>query len=246
MSALSRDRPLLAVISYALALSMKLQAIFFLPILIGYLLRRPHAVRTILIIPCVYVALTIPALVGGGNISYWLFVYAHEAREYPYLSVSAPNAFALLSGISLSADVQTILFWIGITLAVVAASIFVYCVVRMARDKDKTLLLYLSFACVLIIPYLLPRMHERYFYLADIFSVLYALADPRKWHSAFLVVGASFLSYMPYLSSQVPALGFAHIVDIRMASMVMLAAIVCVIGDPRLRIVLKKPLFSGN
>jgi Gpi18-like mannosyltransferase len=56
----------------------------------------------------------------------------------------------------------------------------------------------------LLSPFLLPRMHERYFYSADVLSILYAFYFPRRWFVPLLVIGSSFLSYLPFLFGGTP------------------------------------------
>ena len=49
------------------------------------------------------------------------------------------------------------------------------------------------------IPFLLPHMHDRYFYAADILSVVLAYAMPALWLAAPLTQFASLLGYHAYL-----------------------------------------------
>jgi hypothetical protein len=71
-------------------------------------------------------------------------------------------------------------------------------------------------------------MHERYFFLADLLSVLYAAKYARRRFLPLLVVGASLTSYCSYLMRQVP-------VDQRVSALMMLAALVIVAHDLLLR-----------
>jgi Gpi18-like mannosyltransferase len=48
-------------------------------------------------------------------------------------------------------------------------------------------------------PFLLPGVHERYFFAADVLALVYAFYDPRRWYVAVVVQFASLLSYFPYL-----------------------------------------------
>ena len=220
---LLRYQPILASTLFGIALSVKVQAIFFAPVFIGYMLQR-KSTRGFIVIPfIVFVLSVIPVIFGGGDFWYWLFIYAKEAGEYPYLSVSAPSVFAFASNAALSTSLQNLLFWAGIGTAALCASIVCYIV---ATDREKTAekLALLSLISVLIIPYVLPRMHERYFFLADIFSFMYALFNPSEWYIAGMVILASTLSYMPFLSSQVAFLSFAHI-DLRIPALFLFAAL---------------------
>jgi Gpi18-like mannosyltransferase len=60
----------------------------------------------------------------------------------------------------------------------------------------------------LAIPFLLPEMHERYFYLADVVSIVYAFYFPRSFYIAIIVQLCSLLSYAPYFyNTQIVSLG---------------------------------------
>ncbi|MCL4529314.1 MAG: hypothetical protein M1282_07865, partial [Chloroflexi bacterium] len=48
-------------------------------------------------------------------------------------------------------------------------------------------------------PFLLPKMHDRYFYAADIFSIVFAVTTPKMWFLAAAYQVISLLSYTPYL-----------------------------------------------
>jgi len=46
-----------------------------------------------------------------------------------------------------------------------------------------------------MIPYLLPRMHERYFFLAHLVAIVFAFYFPRYWFIPVGVIGVSLFSY---------------------------------------------------
>lgn len=221
--ALLAGAPLLAALAFGTALSVKLQAIFFVPVLVGYLLRKKQTAWYLLIPPAVFLVSVLPAAVAGGRFWYWLFVYAKEAGQYPYLSVSAQSIFAYVQPLGLSAQTTSAAFWLGITVAGALALGIIVLVARM-RSLTPHKLMALSFASVLLLPYFLPRMHERYFYLADLTSALFAFFVPRRAYVPVLVVAASTLAYFPYLSSQVPYLSGMHI-DLRIPASLLLLPI---------------------
>jgi len=56
---------------------------------------------------------------------------------------------------------------------------------------------------VILVPYFLPAMHERYFFLADVLSVVAAFYVPRRlWPVPLLVQFASAFSYVPFLAGR--------------------------------------------
>jgi Gpi18-like mannosyltransferase len=220
------DRPFAAVLAFAVAFCFKFQAVFFLPIVVGYLLRKQETIPYIMLVPLVFIASIVPAWFGGGQFGYWALMYAKQSSQYTDLSMSSQSVFAFVENVALSPAAQNIFFWTGLTVAALAALAVVVCMARAGLSSNQRVLL-LCLLCVALIPYLLPRMHERYFYLADILSVLYALYVSRQWYIPLLVVSASMLSYVPYLS-QVKALSFLPAVDLRIPSLLMLAAFGCI------------------
>lgn len=216
------DAPLAAALLFGLALSVKVQAIFFAPVLIGYLAKRRATMWYAAIPPIVYAVSILPAAIFGGDFFYWLTVYAKQSGEYLYLSVSSPSIFAFVNNLPLAPLAMSVLFWSGIAIAcAVAFAIIVY--IKKTPIHHSSMIVLLSLACVLLVPYFLPRMHERYFYLADMLSVLYVFLKPHRWYLPVLIVGASTLAYMPYLSSQVQFLSSVN-VDLRFPSILLAIA----------------------
>lgn len=206
-----RDKPGFASLSFAVAISLKLQAIFFLPVLLGYLFARKRGWLWVACIPAVFVITLMPAVIAGGSFIDLLFTYVRQAGEFSQLSLSAPNAFGFFIHSTLSPIWIEALSFLGYILSGMIALILTsasYVYARRATRRTEILVL-LSLISALAIPFFLPHMHERYFYMADAISILYALYRPRFWFVPTIVVAASFFSYMPFLSGQVPL--FRHL-----------------------------------
>ncbi|MDQ5955398.1 MAG: hypothetical protein QG621_401 [Patescibacteria group bacterium] len=197
--ALLLELPLFAVIWFGVALSVKLQAVFFLPILIGFLWHRRRLYELVLV-PLIYMAFAVPALVGGAASSDVLMVYLHQSGEYTSLNVSSQSLFAFTDGVQLTSQVQAVLFWCGISVALLVALLGAWLVTHAKKPYEYV---HSALVVALLLPFFLPRMHERYFYLADLFALLYAFYQPRQWFVPLVVIGASLLAYMPFLSGQV-------------------------------------------
>lgn len=227
--AMLADAPLLAAVSFGFAVSIKLQAIFFAPVLAGYLLRGRKTASYVLVPPALFTLSIAPAWLSGGNFWSWFTIYGKQAGEYPYLSVSAQSIFAFVQPLGLSAHATNTLFWLGLVFSGVLALAFVWIAAR-SRILSAQALLILSLMSVLLLPYFLPRMHERYFYLADVISTLYAFFVPRRAFIPVLVVLASTLAYFPYLSSQVSYLTGLHL-DLRIPAALLLLPVALMLFD---------------
>ncbi|MBT3368116.1 MAG: hypothetical protein HN416_13260, partial [Nitrospina sp.] len=63
----------------------------------------------------------------------------------------------------------------------------------------KEQILALAFLSVLIAPFVLPKMHERYFYPADAFAVLFGFYFPQFFYVPIIMISVSLFSFFPYL-----------------------------------------------
>jgi Gpi18-like mannosyltransferase len=111
------------------------------------------------------------------------------------LTYRAPSIYAFVPHDADPAGFRTL----GVVLAA-AAALGLCCLViarRAALTHDRVVTLAAAFA--LGLPFLLPGMHERYFFLADVLTVLLAIHRPRLWPVPLLVQAGSLLAYAPYL-----------------------------------------------
>ena len=191
-----QKRPGLSVAFYALSVAFKLQAIFLAPLFIVLFLRRLIPFKTALVFPAVFIATLIPAFILGRPILELLSIYPLQVTAYPYVSLNAPGVYDLFPTFSLRYPV--VAGNIGMSIALLSIIVIGWILYR-KRQWDTATLLGGALLFSLIIPFLLPRMHERYFYPADILALTFALYTRKNFVLPFLVGGASFLSYLPYL-----------------------------------------------
>ena len=116
-----QDRPTAASIAFSVALSFKLQAVFFLPALIGYILPRKWSLLYLVWIPIVYAITLIPAWLGGGSFWSLLSIYGQQSGEFQALSLSAPSVFSLVNESAISQTFASVLSYLGIIAALVVA-----------------------------------------------------------------------------------------------------------------------------
>jgi Gpi18-like mannosyltransferase len=206
-----RRRPWLACVFFGLSFAFKLQAVFIFPFLLVLVLVKWLPWRSLLAIPAVYLALDIPALAVGASPHYLLTIYSTQTNTYQSLTLGAPNIYQFFA----SGDSSSVLQKVGIALTgLVVLALTAWVVLRRTERKPlrigwrrpeltQNAMVLLATGSVLVVPYLLPAMHERYFYLADVFSVLAAFHLPRRlWYVPMLVQTASFGAYWQYLSTQ--------------------------------------------
>ncbi|MFE4605522.1 glycosyltransferase 87 family protein [Kitasatospora indigofera] len=202
-------RPWWACTFFGIALAFKLQTVFVFPFLLVLLLTRRVPWRALLAVPAVYLLLDVPALLVGADLGQLLTVYSRQTGTYQTLSMNAPSVYLLFQPGDHADGVRRagILLTGAVVLALVA-----WVVLRPAgrgplrpggwtRELTDTQIVLLATTSVVLVPFLLPSMHERYFFLADVLSVVAAFYLPgRLWYLPVLVQLASAGTYLQYLA----------------------------------------------
>ncbi|WP_395728278.1 glycosyltransferase 87 family protein [Nakamurella sp.] len=211
---LLRGRSWWACVFFGLALSFKLQAIFFLPVLLIVLVANRRRLLPLLAVPVTFLVMLLPAAVAGRSWRSLLTVYPDQVtggagsgfgRAGGGFGGGAPS----LSG-GLGAWTQngpTMFQWVGGSVGwevfglVVAAGLLLGLGVLAWRTRPlgEPQIILLTTATVLAVPFFLPQMHERYFYLADVMTIVAAFYLRRFWPVAVAVSASSLLAYAPFL-----------------------------------------------
>ena len=131
----------------------------------------------------------------GGRL-FNLFV---SGKNYSSLTLNAPTVYQWF----LQGDFLTF-SRIGILFSASAICAFIFLVYKKRGEVSGDHIIKISFALLSMVPFFLPRMHERYFFPTDIFSIVYAYYFPRYF---FIPIGMqiiSFFSYGPFLFGNSP------------------------------------------
>lgn len=188
-----RRRPNLSLFFFSVALSFKLQAVFLFPLFIVLLLKRRVPTYSFLIIPATYVLSILPAWLAGRPLMGLLMTYLAQAGLYPDLTLNAPNLYQWLP------NDPGLFGRPGIILAVSLVCLLCLVTYRSGVRLDGDVIVKLSLVSVLLLPFTLPHMHERYFFAADVVSIIYAFYSPKRFFVPIIVGAASLFSYFPFL-----------------------------------------------
>ncbi|MDD3665050.1 MAG: hypothetical protein PHQ65_07285 [Bacteroidales bacterium] len=186
----------IAMLMYGIAFCLKLQSIFFMPVLILLWLCKRINLKSFLYIPMIYFISIIPAWIAGRPLSELLMIYFKQAKSGSLLTLKWPNVYYLL-GEDMFVEMYgkaAIWFTFGV-LFIVFFFLLKICYKIGISDK---LLVSISLLCVMLVTYFLPFMHERYGFIADILCVLYAINYRNKFYVPILHIGISFLAYTRY------------------------------------------------
>jgi Gpi18-like mannosyltransferase len=166
------------MLAFGVAVAFKLQAVFIAPFLLYMVLSRRIGLGYFLLPVLAYAGMLVPAWLAGRPAWDLATVYLEQAGTYRWLSMNSPNPWAFVQYTRLlSYEAGVIL---GTAAAVLAALTFGALAIRWRRLEGSDLLL-LAVVVAATMPYLLPKMHERYFFLADILAFALAVSKPRPW-----------------------------------------------------------------
>jgi Gpi18-like mannosyltransferase len=211
-----RRRETAAWVAFSLAFTVKLQTIFLAPFLLVLLLRRELPWRKGLLVPAIFFVSVVPAWMAGRPLFDVLTTYKTQAEMYKKLTANAPTLYAWLPQQHYELFTPA-----GVIFGGAICLFLVLVAVKSRVPLTPTLLVGLALASVLITPYVLPRMHDRYFFPADIFSILFAFYVPAYVYLPLLIGMVSFFAYQPYLFR-------AEIVPMPWLALALLAAVAVV------------------
>ncbi|MCV6825794.1 MULTISPECIES: glycosyltransferase 87 family protein [Halocynthiibacter] len=200
MAAVLRQRPLLAGLMFAIAVSFKLQAMFFAPFLLGYLLKSPGRmlISAGILFP-VYLLVNAIYLAAGRDLLEVLTIYAGQAQTFTRLSMNAGNFWLMLDMLGpnelLSTQHRSFVL-AGLTAALAAGVAIVFKVLK-APFTLHAMIYYASLSAILM-PFLLPKMHERFFFPAEALLFVAALMYPRFLPVAVLTQLSGIAMYSVY------------------------------------------------
>ena len=186
----------LAAIMFALAFSFKLQAIFVLPAFVVAVILDKIKIKDLIYFPLTFVATLLPAILAGRSIAATLGIYFMQTTQYPELTLNAPSVYQLVSS---KASFESFNF-LGIMLSGFAALLLVFLCFAFKDKIGQKQLVLVFFLSSLLLPFLLPRMHERYFFIADLLGVIFLFYNHKKWYLPFITVFASYNACANYLS----------------------------------------------
>ena len=190
------NRPVASMLCITLSFGFKLQAVFVMPIYAVFLMQGRIKWKHLLIFPAAYVVLVLPAVLLGRPFLDTITLYFSQTGSIGSgLNYNSPSIFAVFWRLQEPEPASTI--------AIAAAFLYMLNLLAVAwvnrrRLSDRSVIA-LALLFAIGIPFLLPHMHDRYFYAADILSVVLAYAIPMLCLAAPLTQFASLLGYHAYL-----------------------------------------------
>lgn len=183
----------ISMIFLGLSLALKLQSLFFFPVvLIYYFAKKNMKALNFLWIPIVFIILDLPAIFAGRGIIDTLTIYAKQTSIYENLTMNCPNVFVFFSG-----D-YSIFSKVGIIMTLTILGLGACLLISKGSLQANKIILLATWSSLVCI-YFLPAMHERYVFIACIFSVIWAFVSRKDYWIAIGINFVCFLNYVAYL-----------------------------------------------
>jgi Gpi18-like mannosyltransferase len=218
---LMTGRAAMAMVAFGLAFSFKFQTMFLAPAVFALWLKRTIPFRALLLVPVVYVLAMVPAWLAGRPAGELAAIYMTQSTTYHSLSKNAPNLYVWLPDSLYAVGVVG-----GFLLMTGIGCYYTWSVLKSKVKIDPALILKLCMLSLIMTPFFLPKMHDRFFYPADVLAIAYGFYFPRQYYVPVAVSFASFFSYQPFLVHQT-------IIPVKLLSLVMLTALVGVAWNTR-------------
>ena len=190
-----RGRGCASMVSLAACLAFKLQAVFIIPVFFILLLAKKLRWRQLLVFPAAYIVFMLPALIAGRPFVETMTLYFAQAGTVgDAMNYNAPSLTSMFQWSGNTKSWSTLL--IAAAFALVLASYAVAAVKR--RELDDTVFLGFALLLAMGIPYLLPHMHDRYFFISGVLALVLAFRDRRFFPIPLLAELASLHCYYAY------------------------------------------------
>jgi Gpi18-like mannosyltransferase len=184
----------LAALFFGVAFAFKLQAIFLAPFIVAMLMQKRIRWWHLLLVPVGWLAALVPPVLNGAKALQFLSLTSSQGESFPTLAINVGNPWIIADRIHFNVNAGTLA---GIVLTVlVMIAITIWGAQPAFRNATNTLAL--ATLCVLAIPYVMPKMHDRYFFPAEIFLCILSCVDLTFVLPAALVLSASLICYGNY------------------------------------------------
>jgi Gpi18-like mannosyltransferase len=201
VAAVVRRKPVLMLVWCGVAVAVKLQAIFIAPFALGALLSMNWRWWHFGVPALAYLGCVAPCLIMGWPLSDLLMIYFRQTQNFGIqMNFNAPNLW--LPPVYFNWVNPPLDFRIAEGLAVLAGALVAW-KTYLARAAPADVMA-LALVSAIAIPYVLPAVHERYFFLADILALgLFAVdRNLRSLAIALLVQIGSVCAIFSYVTGE--------------------------------------------
>lgn len=195
VTAAIEGRMLAMVVWCGIAFAFKAQAAFIAPFVLMVLLQRRANIALWIVPPAIYCIAILPAWLAGWRALDLATIYLRQAEYFTTIG-SSPGLWAI--GAATLPAKPTGLFLIGYAAGAIFVATYIALLCRRTLSREQ--MLEAALFSALALPFLLPKMLERFTLLADLLALSLAFISPKRINGAIAtaVIGASSTGYFAY------------------------------------------------
>ena len=160
------NQPISAMVAFGVAIAFKAQAVLLAPFLLVMLIKRQLPWKLVVIPPTVWVLSVLPVVFIGKPIEDVILIYLRQADTYHSLCMNCTNLWSMFPATDYGTGVV-----IGVLAALTASVAYVLFMVTHLSVHNSRQIFIAALLSVTILPFFLPKMHDRYFYVSELFSI---------------------------------------------------------------------------
>ena len=196
-------RPGWAMAAWGVAIAIKLQAVFAGPAILAMLLAGELPWLALVWIPVAYGAMLLPASLAGRPAKQLLMIYRTQVGTYPDVGKNVANPYQILQhwaafSLPLTERINTL----GTLFALAATAALILMLVRRPGAWRGRSLIAAVAMPLLLEPYVLPKMHDRYFFPGNVLLLLLATVDRAMILPAVLTQVSALWVYARFLENK--------------------------------------------
>lgn len=184
----------IALTLFGIAFAFKLQAIFIAPFIIIMIIKGWISPKKLYVIPIAYLAMMLPAITLGDNILRIINIYLGQTGEYGDLSLNMANMWAFMKNVS-NESVSAAATFFALSAVLI---LMYYMLVKDYKLNPRIIVTGMAFFA-LFIPYILPHMHERYYYTGVVLTVPAVIGSKKNIPILFITELVSVMSMSAFV-----------------------------------------------
>ena len=183
-----------AALFFGIAFAFKLQAIFLLPFIAAMVVQKRIRWWHLLLLPIGWLAALVPPVLNGAKPLEFLSLASSQGETFPTLAINVGNPWIIADRMHFNVHIGTL---VGIVLTgLLMIAITIWGAQPAFRSAKSPLIL--AALSLLSVAYVMPKMHDRYFFPAEIFLCILSCVDLAFVLPAALVLSASLICYGNY------------------------------------------------
>lgn len=185
----------LALSFLGIAISFKLQSLFIAPVILYLIATKKIKIYDLFFIILGFILPFIPTILIGKGLIENIKILMFQTSEYNYFVKSCPNIYSLFL-----LNYKQINIFLKYFLSIIVGIIAIFISLHKYKDGyNDTTFIYKSFLISTIVVFLLPSMHDRYFYLANILGIIYYIVTSRQYLKGYCIL-STLVYVLPVLS----------------------------------------------